>query len=137
MKLKIIGAISAAIIFIGACQNEENLEFKRYYSSGALVYQSHCQNCHGDNGEGLSALIPPLNDSTYLIKNKTELACSIKSGLKGPISVKSKTFDDAMPANDLSPIEIAQVLTYIGNSFGNKLNTINEQEVQTGLAKCK
>jgi mono/diheme cytochrome c family protein len=137
MKLKIIGAISAVIILIAACQSEESLEFKRYYSSGALVYQSHCQNCHGDNGEGLSALIPPLNDSTYLIKNKTELACSIKSGLKGPITVKGKTFDDAMPTNDLTPIEIAQVLTYIGNSFGNKLNIINEQEVQTDLPKCK
>jgi mono/diheme cytochrome c family protein len=137
MKLKIIGAISAVIILIAACQSEESLEFKRYYSSGALVYQSHCQNCHGDNGEGLSALIPPLNDSTYLIKNKTELACSIKSGLKGPITVKGKIFDDAMPANDLSPIEVAQVLTYIGNSFGNNLNTFNEQEVQTHLAICK
>ena|ERR1700744_6087024 len=137
MKLKIIGAISAIIIFIAACQNEESLEFKRYYSSGALVYQSHCQNCHGNNGEGLSALIPPLNDSTYLIKNKTQLACSIKFGLKGPVTINDKTFDGAMPANDLSPIEIAQVLTYIGNSFGNKLNTINEQQVQTDLAKCK
>jgi mono/diheme cytochrome c family protein len=137
MKLKIIGAISAVIIFIAACQNEESLEFKRYYSSGAVVYQSHCQNCHGDNGEGLSALIPPLNDSAYLKKNKNQLACSIKLGLKGPVVIKGKTFDDAMPANDLSPIEIAQVLTYIGNSFGNKLNTINEQEVQTDLAKCK
>ncbi|WP_426667172.1 c-type cytochrome [Mucilaginibacter sp. McL0603] len=137
MKLKVIGAISAVIILIAACQNEESIEFRRYYSSGALVYQSHCQNCHGENGEGLSALIPPLTDSNYLIKNKTGLACSIKSGLKGPITIKGKTFDDAMPANDLSPIEIAQVLTYIGNSFGNKLNTIDEQEVQTDLTKCK
>jgi mono/diheme cytochrome c family protein len=137
MKLKVIGAISAVIIFITACQNEKSIEFRRYYSSGALLYQSHCQNCHGDNGEGLSALIPPLTDSNYLIKNKAELACSIKSGLKGPVVIKTKAFDDAMPANDLSPIEIAQVLTYVGNSFGNKLNTINEQEVQTDLAKCK
>jgi mono/diheme cytochrome c family protein len=137
MKLMIIGAISAVIILIAACQNEESIEFRRYYSSGALVYQSHCQNCHGENGEGLSALIPPLNDSAYLRKNKAALACSIKSGLKGPIVIKGKTFDDAMPANDLSPLEIAQVLTYIGNSFGNKLNTIDEQQIQVDLAKCK
>ena len=133
----IIGAISAVIILIAACQNEESIEFRRYYSSGALVYQSHCQNCHGENGEGLSALIPPLTDSAYLRKNETELACSIKFGLKGPITIKGKTFDDAMLANDLSPIEIAQVLTYVGNSFGNKLNTINEQRIQADLAKCK
>src|ERR1700744_4350990 len=104
MKLRIIGAISAVILLFITCQSEESLEFKRYYSSGALVYQLHCQNCHGDNGEGLSALIPPLTDSIYLRKNKTELACSIKFGLKGPVVIKGKTFDDTMPSNDLSPL---------------------------------
>jgi mono/diheme cytochrome c family protein len=138
MKLGIFGAIATVIIlFIASCQSDESIEFKRYYSSGALVYQSHCQNCHGVNGEGLSALIPPLTDSIYLKNNKNALACYITSGLKGQITVKGKTFDDAMPANDLSPLEVAQVLTYIGNSFGNKLNTINEQEVQADLAKCQ
>jgi len=126
-----------AILVVTACQSDGNLEFKRYYSSGALVYQQHCQNCHGDNGEGLSALIPPLSDSTYLRENLASLPCDIKNGLKGQINVKGKTFDDAMPANDLSPIEIAQVLTYIGNSWGNKLSTIDEKSVQKYLAGCK
>ncbi|MBV8388172.1 MAG: cytochrome c [Mucilaginibacter sp.] len=125
-----------AILFITACQSDENLEFKRYYSSGALVYQQHCQNCHGAGGEGLSALIPPLSDSIYLRKNLTALPCYIKNGLKGSITIKGKTFEDVMPANDLSPVEIAQVLTYIGNSFDNKLSTIDEQSVQKNLASC-
>ncbi len=125
------------ILFIAACQNDESLEFKRYYSSGALVYQQHCQNCHGTNGEGLSALIPPLSDSTYLRENIAILPCYIKNGLKSQIVIKGKTFEDAMPANDLSPVEIAQVLTYVGNSFGNKLNTIDEQSVQKSLAACQ
>src|SRR5437868_901157 len=139
MSCKLVRCIIAlvGILLVAACQSDENLEFKRYYSSGALVYQQHCQNCHGTNGEGLSALIPPLSDSTYLRKNSGSLACYIKNGLKGQITIKGKTFDDAMPANDLSPVEIAQVLTYIGNSFGNKLNTIDEQSVQKGLASCK
>jgi mono/diheme cytochrome c family protein len=138
MKLKIIGAISAVVIlFIASCQSEDSIEFKRYYTSGALVYQSHCQNCHGANGEGLSALIPPLTDSVYLKNHKAALACSIKFGLKGQILIDNQIFDEKMPPNDLSPVEIARVLTYIGNSFGNKLNTINEQQVQADLAKCK
>jgi hypothetical protein len=65
------------------------------------------------------------------------LACYIKSGLKGPIAISGKTFDDAMPANELSPMEIAQALTYVCNSFGNKLNTINQEQVEADLAKCK
>src|ERR1700743_1795946 len=138
MKLGLTGIFLAVIVlFVISCQSEENIEFKRYYSSGALVYQEHCQNCHGTNGEGLSALIPPLTDSTFLKNNKNSLACFITKGLKGQITIKGKKFDDAMPANDLSPIEVAQVLTYIGNSFGNKLNTINEQSVQADLARCE
>jgi mono/diheme cytochrome c family protein len=138
MKLKIIGFISVIIIlFIVSCESDESIEFKRYYSTGALIYQTHCQNCHGNGGEGLSLLIPPLTDSIYLKNNKTALACFVKYGLKGQIAIKGKTFDDAMPANDLSPIETAQVLTYVGNSFGNKLNTLNLQQIERDLAKCK
>lgn len=129
--------VFAAVILIASCQSEGDLEFKRYYSAGALVYESHCQNCHGANGEGLSALIPPLSDSAYLRKNAVRLPCNLKNGQKGAITIKGRPFDDAMPANVLSPVEIAQVLTYIGNSFGNKLNTIDEQSVQKSLAGCK
>ncbi|HEY9002629.1 MAG TPA: cytochrome c [Mucilaginibacter sp.] len=139
MSWKLAGSliVFVAILFITACQSDENLEFKRYYSSGALVYQQHCQNCHGTNGEGLSALIPLLSDSTFLRKNVSSLPCYVKNGLKGQITIKGKTFEDAMPANDLSPLEIAQVLTYIGNSFGNKLSTIDEQSVQKNLVGCR
>lgn len=136
-KLAGILIVFVTVLLIAACQNEESLEFKRYYSSGALVYLQHCQNCHGANGEGLSALIPPVSDSAYLKKNLAALPCYIKNGLKGQIIIKGKTFEDAMPANDLSPVEIAQVLTYIGNTFGNKLSTIDEQSVQKNLAGCK
>jgi mono/diheme cytochrome c family protein len=136
-KLTSILIMFMTVLLVAACQNEESLEFKRYYSSGALVYQQHCQNCHGANGEGLSALIPPLSDSTYLRKNSHALPCYIKNGLKSQVIIKGKTFEEAMPANDLSPVEIAQVLTYISNSFGNKLSTIDEQSVQKNLAGCR
>jgi mono/diheme cytochrome c family protein len=139
MKIRVIGAISflLAWFFIVSCESESSIEFKRYYSVGAGVYQTHCQNCHGVNGEGLSALIPPLNDSTFLKKNKSLLACYVKSGLKGTITINGKIFDDAMPANELSPMEIAQALTYVCNSFGNKLNIINQEQVEVYLSGCK
>ena len=139
MKLKVIGAISflLTLFFIVSCESESSIEFKRYYSVGSEIYQTHCQNCHGKSGEGLSALIPPLNDSLFLKKNKLSLACYVKYGLKGPITINGKTFDDAMPANQLSPMEIAQVLTYISNSFGNKLGVINSEQAEADLGKCK
>ncbi len=139
MKLKVIGSISflLTLFFIVSCESETSIEFKRYYSVGAEVYQTHCQNCHGINGQGLAALIPPLNDSLFLRKNKAALACYIRSGLKGTITINGRAFDDAMPANDLSPMELAQALTYVCNSFGNKLNVINQEQVEADLADCK
>lgn len=131
----LIGVLS--ITSISSCQSEEDLEFKRYYTSGALLYQSHCQNCHGANGEGLGQLIPPLNDSIYLKNNKSNLACLVKNGLKGQIMVKGKIYNGQMLQQDnLTPIEIAQVLTYITNSFNNKLKLIDVQQVNNGLKSC-
>jgi mono/diheme cytochrome c family protein len=125
------------VIAVISCQNPQQIEFNRYYSAGAAVYQTHCQNCHGDKGQGLAALIPPLTDSVYLKTNKTELACYLQNGLKGKIVVGEQTFEGQMPASDLTPIEIAQVLTYVTNSFGNKGALINNDEVQKDLTNCR
>jgi mono/diheme cytochrome c family protein len=137
MKLKIIIGLGILVAMIAACQSDDQLEFKHYYASGSVVFQTHCQNCHGRNGEGLQGLIPPLTDSIYLKTNKDLLACSIKNGLKGKINIVGKEFDGSMPANDFAPIEIAEVLTYITNSFGNKLGTVTSQNVDSNLPKCK
>lgn len=133
----VIGSILLAVGTIVACQNEHSIEFNRYYSSGAVVYQTHCQNCHGAKGEGLSALIPPLTDSVYLKTNIRQLACIVKYGLKDTIVVSGKWFESAMPAADLSPIETAQVVTYITNSFGNKLGLTNMDKVTADMQGCK
>ncbi|TWI98229.1 cbb3-type cytochrome c oxidase subunit III [Mucilaginibacter frigoritolerans] len=120
-----------------SCGNEHSVEFDRYYSSGSLIYQTQCQNCHGANGEGLQGLIPPLTDSIYLKNNKSQLACSIKYGLKGKLTITGRQFEGAMPANDLSPMDLAKVITYITNSFGNKAGLANITQVQADLANCK
>jgi mono/diheme cytochrome c family protein len=138
MKLKvIIGICLLLIVFAVSCQNEEQLEFTHYYSSGKLTYQAKCQNCHGANGEGLHGLIPPLTDSAYLKLNKATLACAIKYGLKGKLSISNRSYEGEMPASDLAPVDIAGVLTYVTNSFTNKMGLVTSQQVEIDLAKCK
>lgn len=134
--LLIVGSFLTAILIITSCQNQQQVDYNRYYSAGAAVYQSHCQNCHGANGEGLGGLIPPLTDMAFLKTNRHKLACYLESGLKGAITVNNKKFEGQMPATSLSPIEIAQVLTYVTNSFGNKAGLINNDEVQKDLKGC-
>lgn len=131
MKFKVIltlCAMIAAFAIITSCNDEAGLNFKRYYSTGQSVYQTHCQNCHGANGEGLGALIPPLTDSSYLRKNLHALPCLIRDGIKDTITINGKIYTQAMPPQaDLSPIKISEVLTYVGNSFGNKMGLLDAE----------
>lgn len=139
MKLKVIcgiGLVMAVLFF--SCQSDTQLEYSRYYTGGSVIYKDRCQNCHGADGQGLLALIPPLTDAAYLKQNKTSLACITKYGLKNKmIIVANKPFDGAMPATDLAPIDVAKVLTYVTNSFGNKGGTITSQQVVADLKNCK
>lgn len=138
MKLKVIALILVLIgIIIGSCQNADEIEFKRYYLNGEQIYKKRCQNCHGSNGEGLMSLNPPLNDGTFLKKNRAVLACFVNYGIKEKILViNGKTFVGNMPANDIPPVDIAGVLTYMGNSFGNNLGVFTSDQVAANLQQC-
>ena len=141
MKSKLLLSLIAtgSIFFIvSSCQSDNDLIYNRYYTSGSLLYHNHCENCHGINGEGLANLIPPLRDSVYLRKNLARLPCFVENGLKDPVMVSNKTFTgQAMPAQDnLSAIEIAEILTYVTNSFGNKAGLLDAAKVNSDLAAC-
>lgn len=138
MKLRLISGIGLILFVLAtSCQSDEQIEFARYYSAGSLLYQNKCQNCHGKNGEGLLLLIPPLTDSIYLKTKRSYLACAVKYGLKGKINLSNKIFDGEMASSDLAPIEIAGVLTYVTNSFGNRSRTFTSQQVENDLRKCR
>ncbi|MCC8426161.1 cytochrome c [Mucilaginibacter sp. UR6-11] len=138
MKLKIISAIGLLIaVLFFSCQTEDEITFARYYSTGSVVYQNKCQNCHGKDGQGLSALMPPLTDSVFLKANKALLPCIVKYGAKGKLMIINQhPFEGNMPPVDLAPIEIAEVLTYVTNSFGNKAGVVTAQQVEADLSKC-
>lgn len=139
MKLKVISGIGSLLaLLIYACQSEGEITFKRYYTTGSVVYQTKCQNCHGKDGQGLSTLMPPLTDTTFLKANKASLACFVKYGIKGKLLIiNKKPFEGDMPATNLAPIEIAEVLTYVTNSFGNNMGVVTAQDIERDLAKCK
>ncbi len=139
MKVKVILGVCALLAaLIIACQGGDTLEFNRYYAEGSVVYQTHCQNCHGQHGEGLNGLIPPLTDSIFLKNNLHQLACLVQNGLAGKITIGKRLFEAKMPAaTGLANIEIAQALTYITNSFGNKLGIVNVEMVNADLGKCR
>lgn len=134
----VIGGIFLLLMaLVYSCQSDSSIAFKQYYSAGSMVYQAHCQNCHGNKGEGLGGLIPPLTDTASIKTYKTKLPCIIQNGLNGKITVSGKSFDGQMPASGLTPIEIAQVATYVTNSFGNNLGVVTGDDVTEDLTRCE
>jgi mono/diheme cytochrome c family protein len=105
-----------------------------YYSNGKKIYTTLCTNCHTEEGAGLGRLIPPLKNSDYLMADLGRTAQIIKFGQRGPIMVNGIAFNQPMPANPkLTNLEIAELITYISNSWGNSAKGFTIEEVQEGL----
>lgn len=141
MKNKLVVLLMFAAIcavLSQSCQNESQLTYARYYTNGKQLYDKHCQNCHNSDGMGLKALYPPLNDTAFLRKNRDKLACIIKHGLKDTITINGMTFTEPMPANhDLTDIDIAALITYITNTFGNKQGLYDVSSAGSHLKGCQ
>lgn len=130
-----LAAVSAVIY---SCQSASEIDQAKYMSGGKDLYIANCQNCHGSNGEGLGELAPPLTDTVFLKENKAKLACIIKNGANEPMLINGKTYEGKMPGfANLHDIDIAQVIVYITNSFGNKQGMYPYQQVAEDLKNCK
>ena len=108
------------------------------YQDGARIYKNYCANCHMDSGEGLGALIPPLAGADYLGKNHEQLPCLVRYGLRDTIVVNGKIYAEIMPPGDqLSDIDITNVLNYVNTHWGNQNPLFTLEEVRASLEKCK
>ena len=87
--------------------------------NGAELYRDFCYRCHGFNGEGQSDLIPPLKSSDYLLNNIDVSIAGLKYGLKGEIIVNGKSYNSYMAYQGLENDEIADIMNYILNEWGN------------------
>lgn len=139
MRKTILSALvcSVFLLMIHSCHTAEDLQMARYLTGGQDLYRLHCQNCHGENGEGLGQLAPPLTDTTSLTVKKQKIACYIKNGMSEKIVVDGVVYEEKMPAfPDLKPIDLAKVIVYISNSFGNKQGMYTPEQVAADLKSC-
>ncbi len=123
--------LSTILLFLMGCARDP-------YADGAQIYKSYCANCHMDSGEGLGALIPPVNGVDYLTQNRDQLPCLIRYGLQDSILVNGKMYAEQMPAADkLSDIDITNVLNYLNTHLGNQNPLFTLEEVRSRLDHCK
>jgi mono/diheme cytochrome c family protein len=103
-------------------QNQEPSTLKESIELGSLIYNDMCISCHLPNGKGIPKVFPPLADSDYLRENQIESIKAIKNGLSGKIVVNGITYVGSMSSLGLSDKEVADVINYINNSWGNKID---------------
>ena len=116
----------------------ERIKLKQYKVQGKLLYTQHCGNCHQVDGSGLGKLIPPISNNARVKGNRSSVICIIKNGMEGVVVVNEKEYDGKMPANfSLTNLEIAEIATYIGNTWQNATGIITAGEVEKALLNCK
>lgn len=126
--LKIFGLIIA--VTLSSCDYKPR-------NQGRALYAEHCLSCHMDNGEGLGELFPPIRNSDYIIKNKSDLACLIRHGISGTLAVNGKTYNGQMAGNkQLTDVEVANLVHYILVDMNNEESSYSALEVKQHLEGC-
>lgn len=122
MKL-LVGIIGLFIIYEGTWLYQKK-PLEQSIADGKEIYNDFCVQCHLDNGEGVSGVFPPLAKSDYLLNNIEMSIRGLKYGLSGTIVVNGEEYDGVMQNQGLDNLEIADVMNFILNNWGNESKEI-------------
>jgi nitrite reductase (NO-forming) len=97
---------------------------------GEGVFKANCAACHQEAAEGVPDVFPPLAASDFLNADTIRAIKTVTGGLQGPLTVNGKAYNGTMPAWDLGDEDIADVLTYLYNNFGNSQKDVTPADVK-------
>ncbi len=109
----------------------------KQFAQGRQKYLASCAGCHGSDGKGVNRMGPPLAGSEWVTDNETRLALIILHGMEGPLEIAGKTYDapeilPVMPSHStMDDGNIAAILTYIRNEWGNQAGPVSGRLVGT------
>ena len=109
--------------------NTKEKSLAQKIADGKQVYMNTCFACHQANGQGIPNAFPPLAKSDYLNADVDRAIKIVKHGLTGEITVNGKKYNSVMTAQNITNVEIADVMTYIYNSWGNNKTNVTVNRV--------
>jgi len=137
MRKLFIAGIGSSLVLLAFTGRQQQVD-PASVSRGELVYKKHCLTCHQIDGGGVPHLNPPLAESSYVTGDKAKIIRIVLKGMIDRVEIDGEYYANNMsPHNDLSNQQIADVLTFIRNSFGNKAPAVSMEEVKAVRAKTK
>ena len=133
-RLANLAPVSAAVkaSATGTLTKQQQIE------AGSVLFKGTCSACHQDAGQGIPNVFPPLAKSDFLMGNPQRAVEIALNGLTGPVKVNAATYDSIMPPmSQLNDDEIANILTYVMNSWGNSGPAIATEQVKQARATTK
>jgi mono/diheme cytochrome c family protein len=136
--------IPFGLFFVNSFQNYSSKDqnsstaFQQQKMPGETIYKKYCISCHQADGGGVPNMSPPLIKTSYVLGEKETLIKIVLNGLKN-VDINEETYNNPMPAlgSALKDKEIADVLTYVRNSFGNKAPAVTIDDVKKARADVK
>lgn len=130
MSKWIIATIISAWLFLSAYTPLQD-DLKASIERGKNIYESTCLACHQAKGSGVPGMTPPLIKTKWVLGEKDTLINILLNGMDEEIEIDGDYFSNPMPPQStLNDRQIADVLNYVRNSFGNKAGAIKEEDVK-------
>jgi len=128
MQKKGVVVTLIGIVFLSGCGGGIS---KERMENGKKVYQMYCQTCHMEDGGGVPNINASLKGSAYVAGDKEKLVRIVFHGSAEFTNEPERRYQNKMPAlPNLTDKEIADLLTYIRNSFANKASAVVPKEVK-------
>jgi mono/diheme cytochrome c family protein len=110
--------------------NISSTAFQAEKSEGNQLYTKHCLQCHQTDGKGVRGMFPPLAGNDKIKGPATDIIKIVLFGLEGPITVNEKDYNQPMPPQAyLTDKQIADIVSYIRNSWGNQASNVTPADV--------
>ena len=120
----------AAVADAAAAAKTGALTAQEQINAGKALFAGTCSTCHQAEGQGLEGVFPPLAKSDYIAKDAKRVPTVVLHGLTGPVQVNGKDYNSVMPPmSQLTDDEIANIATYVLNSWGNPGGRVTKEEV--------
>ncbi len=120
----------AAVTAAAKSATSGELTVEQQVKAGQALFAGTCSTCHQPNGAGLPGVFPPLAKSDWLAANPKAAVDVVLNGMSGPVKVNGQDYNSVMPPmSQLTDDEIANILTYVKNSWDNAGGKVSKAEV--------